>query len=77
MGVHPAVLVGVNAGPKLGVDKLGVANSLLGGTLKLVRCKHVDVKVPAEGEIVLEGLIKKDEVVEEGPFVDLDRKSVV
>lgn len=71
MGVHPAVLVGVNAGPKLGVDELGVANSLLGGTLKLVRCKHVDVKVPAEGEIVLEGLIKKDEVVEEGPFVDL------
>ena len=71
MGVHPAVLVGVNAGPKLGVDELGVANSLLGGTLKLVRCKHVDVKVPAEAEIVLEGLIKKDEAVDEGPFVDL------
>ncbi|MBM5805711.1 MAG: UbiD family decarboxylase [Candidatus Verstraetearchaeota archaeon] len=71
MGVHPAVLVGVNAGPRLGVDELGVANSLLGGNLKLVRCRHVDVKVPAEAEIVLEGLIKRDEVVEEGPFVDL------
>jgi 2,5-furandicarboxylate decarboxylase 1 len=71
MGVHPAVSVGVNVGPKLGVDELSVANSLLGGTLKLLRCKHVDVKVPAEAEIVLEGLIKKDVVVDEGPFVDL------
>lgn len=71
MGVHPAILVGVNAGPKLGVDELGIANSLLGGTLKLVRCNHTDIKVPAEAEIVLEGLIKKDELVDEGPFVDL------
>jgi len=71
MGVHPAVSAGVNAGPKLGVDELSVANSLLGGSLKMVRCKHVDVKVPAEAEIILEGMIKKDEVVDEGPFVDL------
>jgi UbiD family decarboxylase len=71
IGSHPAVMVAANAGPKFGVDELGVANSLLGGGLKVVRCRHVDVKVPAESEIVLEGLIKKDEVVDEGPFVDL------
>ncbi len=71
IGNHPAVAVAANAGPKLGVDELGVANALLGGRLRLVRCRHVDVKVPAESEIVLEGLIKKDEVVDEGPFVDL------
>lgn len=71
IGSHPAVMVAANAGPKFGVDELGVANALLGGGLKVVRCKHVDVKVPAESEIVLEGLIKKDEVVDEGPFVDL------
>lgn len=71
IGSHPAVTVAANVGPKFGVDELGVANALLGGRLGLVRCRHVDVKVPAESEIVLEGLIKKDEVVDEGPFVDL------
>lgn len=71
IGSHPAVLVAANVGPKLGVDELSVANALLGGGLKVVRCKHVDVKVPAESEIVLEGVIKKDDVVDEGPFVDL------
>ncbi len=71
IGSHPAVTVAANAGPKFGVDELGVANALLGGRLELVKCRHVDVKVPAESEIVLEALIKKDEVVDEGPFVDL------
>jgi UbiD family decarboxylase len=71
IGNHPAVLAGVNSGPNFGVDELGVANALLSGGLNLVKCKHVDVKVPAETEIVLEGIIKKDEMVDEGPFVDL------
>lgn len=71
IGSHPAVTVAANAGPKFGVDELGVANALLGGGLELVKCRHVDVKVPAQSEIVLEALIKKDEVVDEGPFVDL------
>jgi len=71
IGNHPALLVGVNAGPRYGVDELGVANALLSGNLKLVRCKNVDVNVPAESEIVLEGKIKYDETVDEGPFVDL------
>ena len=71
IGNHPAVLVGANAGPNFGVDELGVANALMGGGLKVIKCKHVDVKVPAESEIVLEGILKKDELVDEGPFVDL------
>jgi 2,5-furandicarboxylate decarboxylase 1 len=71
IGSHPAVTAATNVGPKFGVDELGVANALLGGGLELVKCRHVDVKVPAESEIVLEALIKKDEVVDEGPFVDL------
>jgi len=71
IGLHPAVLVGANAGPKFGVDELGVGNALLGGRLEVVKCKHVSVTVPAEAEIVLEGVIKCDEEVPEGPFVDL------
>lgn len=71
IGAHPAVMVGVNSGPKYGVDELWVANSILDGRLKVAKCGSVDVKVPVESEIVIEGVIKRDEVVEEGPFVDL------
>ncbi len=71
IGVHPAVAVGANAGPKLGVDELGVGNALMGGGLKVVKCRRSGVTVPAEAEIVLEGVIKADETVDEGPFVDL------
>jgi UbiD family decarboxylase len=44
---------------------------MLGGKLKVVKCKSVDVKVPADSEIVIEGFIKRDKLVDEGPFVDL------
>jgi len=71
IGVHPALAVGANVGPKLGVDELGVGNALLGGGLKVVRCRRAGVAVPADAEIVLEGVIKADEVADEGPFVDL------
>ncbi|MGC8936454.1 MAG: UbiD family decarboxylase [Candidatus Methanomethylicaceae archaeon] len=71
IGAHPAVMVGVNSGPKYGVDELWVANSILGGRLRVSKCGSVDVRVPVESEIVIEGVIKRDEVVEEGPFVDL------
>ncbi len=71
IGVNPALSVGVNAGPKLGVDETWVGNALMGGGLKVVKCKGTGVMVPAEAEIVLEGAIKADETVDEGPFVDL------
>ena len=71
IGAHPALLVAVNTGPKYGVDELWVANAMLGGRLRVTRCKSVDVKVPVDSEIVIEGFIKRDELVDEGPFVDL------
>ena len=53
---------------ELGVDELGIANALK--PLQTVKCKTVDIEVPAESEIVLEGRITK-EMHAEGPFVDL------
>jgi len=52
----------------IGVDELKIANSLK--PLKTVRCKTVDIEVPAESEFVLEGRIIK-ETHPEGPFLDL------
>jgi len=35
-----------------------------------VQAKTVDLEVPANAEIVLEGYIDKDELTDEGPFGD-------
>jgi len=51
-----------------GVDELGMANAL--EPTPLVKCKKIDLEVPAETEIVLEGRITKERAPE-GPFLDI------
>jgi 2,5-furandicarboxylate decarboxylase 1 len=63
----PVLLAASTSLPK-GIDELGMANVL--EKTELVKCKTIDVEVPKDCEIVLEGRITK-EVVSEGPFLDL------
>jgi UbiD family decarboxylase len=51
-----------------GVDELGMANAL--EETKLVKCKTIDLEVPAESEFILEGKIINKKV-SEGPFLDI------
>ena len=44
------------------------AGSIQGEPIELVKCKTVDLEVPAHAEIVLEGHAVLGELVEEGPF---------
>jgi 4-hydroxy-3-polyprenylbenzoate decarboxylase len=46
------------------------AGLLRGSKVELVECKTVPLKVPAEAEIVLEGLVSRDEYGDEGPYGD-------
>lgn len=71
IGVHPAVLLAASASPPFGVSEYWVANRLLKGKLKLIKCEKVDAYAPAESEIVLEGKISRREEALEGPFVDI------
>jgi 4-hydroxy-3-polyprenylbenzoate decarboxylase len=50
------------------VDEMGVAGGLAGAPINLVRAKTVDLLVPAEAEIVIEGLIDTEKLEPEGPF---------
>ena len=43
---------------------------LRGEPVELVKCKTVDLEVPAHAEIVLEGHVSKDDIGIEGPFGD-------
>jgi 4-hydroxy-3-polyprenylbenzoate decarboxylase len=50
------------------VDELAVAGGLAGGPINVVRAKTVDLLVPAESEIVIEGYIETEYLEKEGPF---------
>ncbi|MDH4191900.1 MAG: UbiD family decarboxylase [Betaproteobacteria bacterium] len=52
----------------LGVDEMEVAGGLAGMPINVVRAKTVDLFVPAEAEIVIEGLIDTEWVEPEAPF---------
>ena len=52
----------------LGVDEFTVAGGLAGKPINVVTGKTVDLTVPAEAEIVIEGFIDTTKVEPEGPF---------
>jgi UbiD family decarboxylase len=52
----------------IGVDELGVAGGLAGAPINVVRAHSVDLFVPAEAELVIEGLIDTESVEPEAPF---------
>jgi UbiD family decarboxylase len=67
IGNSTAVLLSAATTLPMGVDELGMANAL--EETAVVKCKTVDLKVPKECEVVLEGRITKEKTAE-GPFLD-------
>lgn len=68
IGCAPVVLF---TGPqKLPVDQdeMAVAGGLAGGPIRIVKAITVDLYVPADAEIVIEGLIDSEWLEPEGPF---------
>jgi 2,5-furandicarboxylate decarboxylase 1 len=68
IGAHPAVYLAAGARVAMEMDEYDLAGGLLGEPLDLVRCQTIDVEVPAEAEIVLEGEILGNVREPEGPF---------
>lgn len=66
IGNHPAVLLASQMYVRLGEDEYDIAGGLLGQALKLVRCKTVDLEVPAGAEIVIEAELDPEDLIEEG-----------
>jgi UbiD family decarboxylase len=68
VGAAPVV---VFTGPQklaIDLDELGVAGGLAGEPIRVVKCKTVDLDVPADAEIVIEGLIDCEILEPEAPF---------
>jgi len=70
LGTDPAVTYAATAPLPPGIDELMFAGFLKGEAVELARCRTVDLEVPADAEIVLEGYVQKDELRREGPFGD-------
>ncbi len=49
-------------------DELAIAGGLAGKPLEIVKCKTVDLEVPAQAEIVIEGEVDTKEMEPEGAF---------
>jgi UbiD family decarboxylase len=68
IGCPPHVLLAASMSPPPGVDELSIAQAL--APTRLVKTITVDLEVPAEAELILEGRITKERAAE-GPFPDL------
>jgi 2,5-furandicarboxylate decarboxylase 1 len=70
LGHHPAMGMASQQRGRLGEFEFDTMGALLGEPVELVRCKTVDVLVPADAEIVIEGRIRTDAWEDDGPFGD-------
>jgi len=68
IGGHPLIMFAAGFVAPYGMDELAIAGGLLGEPVRMVKCKTIDIEVPADAELVLEGEILPDEVAPEGPF---------
>jgi UbiD family decarboxylase len=68
IGAPLAVQLAASMSPPAGVDELAIANAL--APMPTVRAIGLDLEIPAESEIVLEGHLTR-ELGDEGPFLDL------
>lgn len=70
IGTDPVVTYAATAPLPKDIDEMVFAGFLRHKSVEMVKCRTVDVEVPAHSEIVLEGYVKVDELRREGPFGD-------
>jgi len=70
LGCDPVTTYSASAPLPKHIDEFMLAGFLKGSPVELVPCKSIDLEVPANAEIVLEGYIEAGELGTEGPFGD-------
>ncbi|MCL5959225.1 MAG: UbiD family decarboxylase [Chloroflexi bacterium] len=68
IGHHPLYYMAAATTGPYEMDELELAGGLLGEPVKLVKCETIDVEVPFDAEIVLEGHVLPGVREDEGPF---------
>jgi 4-hydroxy-3-polyprenylbenzoate decarboxylase len=70
LGADPATTYSATAPMPEGLDELMLAGFLRRSRVELVKCVTVDLEVPANAQIILEGYVEPGERRREGPFGD-------
>lgn len=70
IGADPVLTYAATAPMPRDIDEMVFAGFLRHKSVEMVKCKTVDLEVPAGAEIVLEGYVRTDEMRREGPFGD-------
>lgn len=68
IGAAPVVMFTGPMKLPIDLDEMAVAGGLAGAPIRTTRCVTVDLDVPADAEIVIEGLIDPELLEPEGPF---------
>jgi len=68
LGASPVVCFTAPAKLAVDMDEMGVAGGLAGEPIRMARCVSVDLEIPADSEIVIEGLIDPELLEPEAPF---------
>lgn len=70
LGCAPHITYSATAPLPPGIDEMIFAGFLHNKPVQMVKCKTVDLEVPHDAEIVIEGYVLLDELRREGPFGD-------
>ncbi|MCL2766354.1 MAG: menaquinone biosynthesis decarboxylase [Peptococcaceae bacterium] len=70
IGADPAVIYAATAPLPPGIDEMLFAGFLRKEPVQMIKCETVDLEVPAQAEIILEGYVDPEETRLEGPFGD-------
>ena len=70
IGTDPAMTFAAIVPAPPEVEEFLIAGFLRGESVEIVKCETVDLEVPANSEIVLEGYVELGELRSEGPFGD-------
>src|SRR5215813_8740973 len=68
VGAAPVVVFTSPQKLAIDIDELAVAGGLAGAPVRVVKAKTVDLMVPADAEIVIEGMIDTERLEPEAPF---------
>ncbi len=70
IGADPATMYSAILPLPPDLDEMMIAGFMRSSPVEMVKCKTVDIEVPANAEIVLEGYVELGELRTEGPFGD-------
>jgi 4-hydroxy-3-polyprenylbenzoate decarboxylase len=70
LGADPVTMFSAACPLPSGMDEFMLAGFIRQEPVELVKCKTIDLEVPAQAEIVLEGYVEEGDLRMEGPFGD-------